>query len=216
MNPMVWRTIAFCLAKSISKTRNPLISSSLENFGSNFSPISVPSWFLVLGLYALLISRFANALGEALDMTGMVWVAGTMSSGWVPLALMFAVGYHVISHVTGQPIWSGSLTKASMLLLFFTVPPFFLAEANHADAFWKSIGAILATVGLMPILAASTNMIATIRKNASAVVESPGAVAAAGAAILLPIYALLGYFTGLNVMVGDGTLIDVANTVNSS
>ena len=68
----------------------------------------------------------------------------------------------------------------------------------------------------MPILAASTNMIATIRKNASAVVESPGAVAAAGATILLPIYALLGYFTGLNVMVGDGTLIGVANTVNSS
>ncbi len=194
-----------------------LLVNSLITLGNRGdSPISVPSWFLVLGLYALLISRFANALGEALDMTGMVWVAGTMASGWVPLALMFAVGYHVISHVTGQPIWSGSLTKASMLLLFFTVPPFFLAEANHADDFWKSIGAILATVGLMPILAASTNMIATIRKNASAVVESPGAVAAAGAAILLPIYALLGYFTGLNVMVGDGTLIDVANTVNSS
>ena len=70
-----------------------LLVNSLITLGNRGdSPISVPSWFLVLGLYALLISRFANALGEALDMTGMVWVAGTMSSGWVPLALMFAVG----------------------------------------------------------------------------------------------------------------------------
>ena len=53
-----------------------------------------------------------------------------MASGWVPLALMFGVGYHVISHVTGQPIWSGSLTKASMFLLFVTIPPFFLSESH--------------------------------------------------------------------------------------
>ena len=68
----------------------------------------------------------------------------------------------------------------------------------------------------MPVLAASTNMIYTIRGNASAVVESPGATAAAGGAILLPVFALLGYFTGLNVMVGDGSLASVADTVNSS
>ena len=61
-----------------------LLVNSLITLGNRGdSPISVPSWFLVLGLYALLISRFANALGEALDMTGMVWVAGTMASGWV-------------------------------------------------------------------------------------------------------------------------------------
>ena len=75
---------------------------------------------------------------------------------------------------------------------------------------------ILVTLGLMPILAASANMLATIRGNASAVVDSPGATAAAGAAILLPIFAILGYFTGLNVMVGDGSLANVADTVNSS
>jgi hypothetical protein len=139
-----------------------------------------------------------------------------MASGWVPLALMFGVGYHVLSHVTGQPIWSGSLTKASMFLLFITIPPFFLTESSHADNFTQSIGAILVTMGLMPVMAASTNMLSTIRGNASAVVDSPGATAAAGGAILLPIFALLGYFTGLNVMVGDGSLANVADTVNAS
>ena len=193
-----------------------LVNSLITMGGRGASPISVPSWFLILALFTLLFSRFAVALGETLDWTGTVWVADIMASGWVLLALMFGVGYHVLSHVTGQPIWSGSLTKASMFLLFVTVPPFFLSESSHADNFAQSIGAILVTMGLMPVMAASTNMLYTIRGNASAVVESPGATAAAGGAILLPVFALLGYFTGLNVMVGDGSLASVADTVNSS
>ena len=193
-----------------------LVNSLITMGGRGASPISIPSWFLILALFTLLFSRFAVALGETLDWTGTVWVADIMASGWVPLALMFGVGYHVLSHVTGQPIWSGSLTKASMFLLFVTVPPFFLTESAHADNFAQSIGAILVTMGLMPVMAASTNMLCTIRGNASAVVESPGATAAAGGAILLPVFALLGYFTGLNVMVGDGSLANVADTVNSS
>ena len=193
-----------------------LVNSLITMGGRGTSPISVPSWFLILALFTLLFSRFAVALGETLDWTGTVWVAEIMASGWVLLALMFGVGYHVLSHVTGQPIWSGSLTKASMFLLFVTVPPFFLSESTHADNFTQSIGAILVTLGLMPVMAASTNMLCTIRGNASAVVESPGATAAAGGAILLPVFALLGYFTGLNVMVGDGSLANVADTVNSS
>ena len=194
-----------------------LLVNSLITLGNRGnSPVSVPSWFLLLGLLTLLFSKLAIAFGEILDWTGTVWVADIMASGWVPLALMFAVGYHVLSHVTGQPIWSGSLTKASMFLLFVTVPPFFLSESAHADSFTQSIGAILVTIGLLPVFAASANMIATIRGNASAVVSSPGATAAAGAAILLPIFALLGYFTGLNVMVGDGSMANVADTVNMS
>ena len=193
-----------------------LVNSIITLGNRGNSPISVPSWFMILALVVLLFSRVSNALGETLDWTGTVWIADIIASGWVPLALMFAVGYHVLSHATGQPIWSGSLTKASMFLLFVTVPPFFLSESSHADSFTQSIGAILVTVGLMPIFAASANMIATMRGNASAVVDSPGATAAAGGAILLPLYAILGFFTGLNVMVGDGSLSNVADVVNSS
>jgi hypothetical protein len=194
-----------------------LLVNSLITLGNReSSPVSVPSWFLILGLLTLLFSRVSMALGELFGWTGTVWIADIMASGWAPLALMFAVGYHVLSHVTGQPIWSGSLTKASMFLLFVTVPPFFLSESSHADPFTQSIGAILVTIGLLPVFAASTNMIATIRGNAGAVVDSPGATAAAAGALLLPVFALLGYFTGLNVMVGDGSMANVAETVNSS
>jgi len=194
-----------------------LLVNSLITLGNrDGSPISVPSWFLILGLLALLFSRVSTALGELLGWTGTVWIADIMAFGWVPLALMFAVGYHVLSHVTGQPIWSGSLTKASMFLLFITVPPFFLSESGHADPLTQSVGAILVTLGLLPVFAASTNMIATIRGNAGAVVDSPGATAAVAGALLLPVFALLGYFTGLNVMVGDGSMANAAETVNSS
>ena len=192
-----------------------LLVNSLITLGNRGnSPISVPSWFLILGLLTLLFSRVSKALGELIGLTGTVWIADIIAFGWVPLALMFAVGYHVLSHATGHPIWSGSLTKASMLLLFVTVPPFYLAESSNADSFTQSIGAILVTVGLFPVFAASTNMIATIRGNASAVFDSPGATAAAAGALLLPLFALLGYFTGLNVMVGDGSLANAAATVN--
>jgi predicted flap endonuclease-1-like 5' DNA nuclease len=194
-----------------------LLVNSLITLGNRGrSPVSVPSWFMLLGLLALLFSRVGTAFGELLGWTGTVWVADIMASGWVPLALMFAVGYHVLSHVTGQPIWSGSLTKGSMFLLFITIPPFFLAESSHADSFTQSIGAILVTLGLFPVFAAATNMVATIRGNAGAVIDSPGATAAAAGALLLPLFALLGYFTGLNVMVGDGSMANAAETVNSS
>ena len=192
-----------------------LLVNSLITLGNRGeAPISVPSWFLILALVSLIFSRVAVAAGELFGLTETVWIGQIISIGWVPLALMFAVGYHVISHVTGMPIWSGSLTKASMLLLFVTIPPFFLTESGHADNLTESVGAILVTVGLMPIFAASTNMIATMRGNASAVIASPGATAAAGAAILLPVFAILSYFTGLNVMIGDGSLSNVADSSN--
>ena len=193
-----------------------LVNSLLTLGDRGKSPISVPSWFLMFALLTLIFGKFATALGESLEWTGTVWVANIMLSAWLPLALMFAVGYHVLSHVTGTPIWSGSLTKASMFLLFLTIPPFFLTESNHADNLTVSIGAILVTMGLFPIFAASTNMVATMRGNASAVVNSPGATAVAAGAILLPLYAILGYFTGLNVMVGDGSMGNVADVVNQS
>ena len=194
-----------------------LMVNSLITLGDRgTSPISVPSWFLVLGLLTVIFGKISTALGESLDWTSTVWVAQIMLSTWAPLALMFAVGYHILSHVTGQPIWSGSLTKASMVLLFVTVPPFFLAESNHAGNLTQSVGAILVTMGLFPVFAASTNMIATMRGNASAVVDSPGATAVAAGAIMLPLFAVIGYFTGLNVMIGDGSMANVADVINNS
>jgi hypothetical protein len=178
------------------------------------APIGVSSWFLMMALSTLFFSRVISLFGEVFGVTGMVWIADIISNGWVPLALMFAVGYHVIPHVSGRPIWSGSLTKASMMLLFVSVPPFFLAEATHASGLVQAVGAIAVTIGLFPVIGASVNMVGTMRGDASSVISSPGAIAAAAGAMLLPIFALLAFFTGLNVMVGDGTMATMADTTN--
>ena len=189
-----------------------LVNVLLTNAQSEF-PTGVSSWFLIMGLAAMIFGLAANALGEFTEQTTVVWMADSIVKGWVPLALMFSVGYHVIPSVTGHPIWSGSLTKASMLLLFVTVSPVFLSQSS-TEPLLQSVGAILVTMGMFPILAFSVNMICTMRGDASSVINSPGAVAAVAAALLLPIFAVLAFFTGLNVMVGDGSLTDVAMTVN--
>ena len=189
-----------------------LVNVLLTNAQSEF-PTGVSSWFLIMGLAAMIFGLAANALGEFTEQTTVVWMADSIVKGWVPLALMFSVGYHVIPSVTGHPIWSGSLTKASMLLLFVTVSPVFLSQSS-TEPLLQSVGAILVTMGMFPILAFSVNMICTMRGDASSVINSPGAVAAVAAALLLPIFAVLAFFTGLNVMIGDGSLTDVAMTVN--
>ena len=192
-----------------------LIVNAYITLGSrDNAPIGVSSWFLVLALTTLLFSRLASVFGEVLGATSTVWIADIIANGWVPLALMFAVGYHVIPHVSGKPIWSGSLTLGSMLLLFFSIPPFFLSEAGHADNLTKSIAAILVTLGMFPIIAGSSNLIATMRGNASAVITNPGALAATAGVLLLPLFAILGFFTGLNVMVGAGDSSNIADTAN--
>ncbi len=177
------------------------------------APISTPSWFMILGLSSLLFGLAVNTLGHALGSTQSEWVSWTVVSGWAPLAFMFAVSYHIIGKASGQPIWSSSLTKASMLLLFCTIPPFMLMPAN-AGSLLENVGVILITIGLFPILAASTNLLATIKGNAEAAVRSPGAGAAAGAAMLLPLFAVGAFFTGLDTFVGTERLGDVNDTVN--
>ena len=97
---------------------NVLITASMR--GEQELQTSV--WFLIMGLTAYIISMLYMFFGELADATQTVWFAERVSVGWVPLALMFSVGYHVIPMTAKQPIWSGSIRTASMFLLFVTVP----------------------------------------------------------------------------------------------
>ena len=179
-------------------------------------PVSVPSWFLLLGLSTYVFGTIGSSLGEALGWTQTTWICDVLVDGWAPLALMFAVGYHVLSSVTKGPIWSGSLTKASMFLLFLTIPPFLLMPTDSDGTLLRNLAAILVTLGMLPVLAGAINMIATMRNDTAAVVKSPGALAVAAAAFLLPLYVILSFFFGLNVMVGDGSMSTLASHMDTS
>lgn len=172
-------------------------------------------WFLIMGIAAYILSMLYMFFGELAGATQMVWLAERVAYGWVPLALMFSVGYHVIPMTAKQPIWSGSLRGASMLLLFITIPPFFMTDAS-ASNFVTNLGAILLTLGVLPIFAASINLLMTASSGLSAVVKQPGAIAASMAFIALPFFAIGGYFTAMDTFVGTGELGTMGDIVNMS
>lgn len=172
-------------------------------------------WFLIMGIAAYILSMLFMFFGELAEATQMVWLAERVAYGWVPLALMFSVGYHVIPMTAKQPIWSGSLRGASMLLLFITIPPFFMTDAS-ASNFVTNLGAILLTLGVLPIFAASINLLMTASSGLSAVVKQPGAIAASMAFIALPFFAIGGYFTAMDTFVGTGELGTMGDIVNMS
>ena len=172
-------------------------------------------WFLIMGIAAYILSMLYMFFGELAGATQMVWLAERVAYGWVPLALIFSVGYHVIPMTAKQPIWSGSLRGASMLLLFITIPPFFMTDAS-ASNFVTNLGAILLTLGVLPIFAASINLLMTASSGLSAVVKQPGAIAASMAFIALPFFAIGGYFTAMDTFVGTGELGTMGDIVNMS
>ena len=190
---------------------NILITAS--NRGEQELQTSV--WFLIMGIAAYIVSMLYMFFGELADATQMVWLAERVAYGWVPLALMFSVGYHVIPMTAKQPIWSGSLRGASMLLLFITIPPFFMTDAS-ASNFVTNLGAILLTLGVLPIFAASINLLMTASSGLSAVIKQPGAIAASMAFIALPFFAIGGYFTAMDTFVGTGELGTMGDIVNMS
>lgn len=175
--------------------------------------LSPTTWFLVLALVAKILGGFMAFIGELAGSTQTVWMAEHVITGWVPLALIFGLAYHIIPYTTGSPIWSESMLKVNMAMLFVTVPPFFMTAASSAELL-QNIGAILLTLGMLPLFAGSFNLLITAKSNAAAIVKSPGAFAATGAMLLLPLFTVGGYFTSMDVFVGLGNLGTMSTTVD--
>ena len=175
--------------------------------------ISASNWFMFMALASFIFGSQFRFFGELADSTQTVWLGERMSQSWTLIALIFSVAYHVVPRAASRPIWSDSMTKASLLLLFFTLPPFMLSSAD-AGTLLENLGAILMTLALLPIMAGSVNIIMTSLGNATGVVSRPGALAATIAMVFFPLYAIGGYFTSLDVFIGLGELNDMATTVD--
>jgi len=175
--------------------------------------ISASNWFMFMALASFIFGSQFRFFGELADSTQTVWLGERMSQSWTLIALIFSVAYHVVPRAASRPIWSDSMTKASLLLLFFTLPPFMLSSAD-AGTVLENLGAILMTLALLPIMAGSVNIIMTSLGNATGVVSRPGALAATLAMVFFPLYAIGGYFTSLDVFIGLGALNDMATTVD--
>jgi hypothetical protein len=175
---------------------------------------SVTAWFLIMAIVAKLIASMYHVIGEVTDSTQMVWMSERVIEGWVPLILMFALAYHVIPHAAKAPIWSGSLLNANMVLLFVTVPPFFMTAANAGDLL-QNVGALLLTFSLLPLFAGSVNLLATASSNSSGILKNPGALSATLAMSLLPIFAIGSYFTAMDTLTGTNQMLTMSSTIDN-
>ena len=190
---------------------NVLSTYSMRKDGTS----SVSAWFLIMALVTKLVASTFYLFGEFTGSTQTVWMSEQMLNGWVPLALMFSVAYHLIPYTTQKPIWSHSLLNAGMVLLFVTVPPFFIGDVD-AGEFLQNIGALLLTFSLIPIMANSFNLLATASSNSSAILRNPGALAATIAMFALPLFAVGGYFTSMDTFTGTDKLANLAIEVDIS
>lgn len=190
---------------------NTLATYSMRKDGTS----SVSAWFFIMALVAKLVASTFYLMGEFLDSTQTVWMAEQILNGWVPLALMFAVAYHIIPYTTQKPIWSNSLLNAGMVLLFLTVPPFFVGSVG-VSGILTNIGALLLTFSLIPILATSYNLLATAASNSTAILKSPGALAATLAMFVLPLFTVGGYFTSMDTFTGTAKMGDMAAMLDNS
>lgn len=193
----------------IALLMNVLATYSTRGKGTS----SVTAWFLIMAIVARLIGSLYHVLGEVTDNTQMVWLSERVLDGWVPLALMFALAYHVIPHSAKAPVWSASLLNANMVLLFVTVPPFFMTEANAGELL-QNVGALLLTFSMLPIFAGSINLLVTASANSGNVLKNPGSLAATLAMFLLPIFAVGGYFTGMDTLTGTDKMLTMSTTID--
>lgn len=175
-------------------------------------PISTPVWLILISTTALLWGLFANAAGHFLGNTQLEWISWSIVSGWFPIALIIAVMNYMAVKSSGSPLWSRHLSTASYLI-FISVISIGVAKASSAIDFWGSVGAIAMAIGLLPIFAGSFNTMATLKGRWNCLVEQPAAASAAAAGILLPLFAIGSFFTGLDTFAGVGELTEVHTTV---
>ena len=169
--------------------------------------ISVPSWFFLIALVAFISGSAVDALTNLSGATQAEWVGERVSTSWVLLAMMFGVAYHIAGSVVQRPLWSGSMTKASMVLLVVSIPPFLLAPLDEADvqegSLLPSLAAILVTLGVLPLAPAGANLLATLRKDVGATSSRPCRTHDRHRKpVLMPLFAIGGMFMGTASMIG--------------
>ncbi|MBM72854.1 MAG: hypothetical protein CMB38_01115 [Euryarchaeota archaeon] len=176
---------------------------TLANRGE--APVTYTSWFLLNALVVMLVAPLLYIGGELAGGTQTVWLAQAALEGWLPLALMLGTAYAVIPAASERAIWSSSLSTVSLALLFLTVPAVFVRQAD-APVLLENLGGIMMTFGMLPLLAASVNLLQTVRSGASQAFSTPAGLAGVLAMFLLPIYAVGAYFSGMETLVGEASL----------
>lgn len=182
-----------------------LVNALMTLAGRGEAPVAYSGWFLVNALVVMVLAPVLYIVAELGGATQSVWFAQAALEGWLPLALMLATAYAVVPAMAERAVWSSALASSALLLTFTTVPVVSVRSVDAAPLL-QNVAGILLTIGLLPLLATSINLLATSKQGASSIASSPAGVAAVLAVLLLPLYAVGMYFAAMETMVGAGSL----------
>jgi len=197
------------------------------------APLAAPQWFIILGhgSYFAALGSFI-ILGPAVASTTFWMMFQQMTSGFV-LGTSFGLALYAVSRTTQRPIWSGSLVGVALFMTFATTTPLGFDVANGAFAAFTfgvmNLGVTLPILGdvsriafalfmslsLIPAIAMSGNLIATLRRNPVAATTSPGLPLIGLGAFMLPIMTAGSLFGAVDIFGGSGELMGIIGSLHS-
>ena len=171
--------------------------------------MNISSWLVVLSMGALSYGALYNICYYLSGDMETVWWSSKALHGWWLVPMSIAIATYLIPHRTGNALWSRLLGVTTYGLIFLTLTPFMsgVSDGFGVDDSGRTIRiALFTSLALVPIMAASCNVLATMRGRWEAMVESPGVAASVVSMCVLPLAAVGGMFATMNTFAGEGDL----------
>jgi hypothetical protein len=202
-----------------------VIVNMLLTAASRTKKMPLPAWMMIIGMISAPVSIVVLAITGPLDSGSGQWLATRMGGTTFFLMMSGAILYGA-SRGSGNPLWSRSLAAVTMVGAILTINPSGLIEGEIASDFLGIstatfepsrndivAGSFLLALSLIPIIALSANVLATMRGD-DVFIENPDSPGmpeinlAAFMAVPVAIgglFVLTDYLTGTNELTGIHT-----------
>jgi len=202
-----------------------VIVNMLLTAASRTKKMPLPAWMMIIGMISTPVSVVVLAITGPLDSGSGQWLATRMGGTSFFLMMSGAILYGA-SRGSGNPLWSRSLAAVTMVGAILTINPAGLIEGEIASDFLGIsaasfepsrndivAGSFLLALSLIPIIALSANVLATMRGD-DVFIENPDSPGmpeinlAAFMAVPISIgglFVLTDHLTGTNELTGIHT-----------
>ena len=161
-----------------------VIVNMLLTAASRTKKMPLPAWMMIIGMISAPVSIVVLAITGSLDSGSGQWLA-TRMGGTVFFLMMSGAILYGASRGSGNPLWSRSLAAVTMVGAILTINPSGLIEGEIASDFLGIstatfepsrndivAGSFLLALSLIPIIALSANVLATMRGD-DVFIENP-------------------------------------------
>jgi hypothetical protein len=153
-----------------------VIVNMLLTAASRTKKMPLPGWMMIIGMISGLVSIVALAITGSLDSGTGQWLATRIHGPTSLFLMMSGAILYGASRGSGNPLWSRSLAAVTMVGAILTINPLGLIDGEIASDFLGIdaatfepsrndivAGSFLLALSLIPIIALSANVLATMR-----------------------------------------------------